>query len=282
MFLLTVSTYEMMLSEAMTKLTAGVMTLGKKLIIVLLLWVIGKKLIKYVEKLVTRGFERGKLETSVAKFLTSLIRILCYVVLVVTMIGVLGIQTTSLITLIGSAGVTVGLALQGSLSNFAGGVLILIFKPFRVGDYIVACGQEGSVLAIDIIYTKLATVDNKIITIPNGSLANSNIVNVGAEPIRRVDLNVGISYKADIKKAKSVLEEVIAKDKQVLHDKEVVTFVDSLDSSAVTIQTRCWCKTADYWNVKWNLLEEYKAALDANGIEIPFNQLDVHIKKEEA
>lgn len=282
MFLLAANVYETMLSEAMTKLTAGVLTLGKKLIIVLLLWVIGKRLIKYVEKFVTRGFEKGRLEASVAKFLASLIRILCYAVLVVTIIGVLGIQTTSFITLIGSAGVTVGLALQGSLSNFAGGVLILIFKPFRVGDYIVACGQEGNVLAIDIIYTRLATVDNKIITIPNGSLANSNIVNVGTEPIRRVDLNVGISYKADIKKARGVLEEVIAKNKAVLHDKEVVTFVDSLDSSAVTIQTRCWCKTADYWNVRWNLLEEYKVALDANGIEIPFNQLDVHIKKEEA
>lgn len=274
--------YETMLSEAMTKLTAGVLTLGKKLIIVLILWIVGKKLIKYVEKLVTKGFEKGRIEASVAKFLASLIRVLCYVVLTVTIVGVLGIQTTSLITLIGSAGVTVGLALQGSLSNFAGGVLILIFKPFRVGDYIAACGQEGNVLAIDIIYTKLATVDNKIVTIPNGTLANSNIVNVGAEAFRRVDLNVGISYSSDIKKAKSVLEEVIAKNKLVLHDKGAAVFVNSLDSSAVTIQTRCWCKSTDYWSVRWTLLEEYKEALDANGVVIPFNQLDVHIKKEEA
>lgn len=273
--------YETMLSEAMAKLTAGVLTLGKRLIIVLILWIVGKKLIKYVEKLVAKGFEKGKIEASVAKFLASLIRILCYVVLTVTIVGVLGIQTTSLITLIGSAGVTVGLALQGSLSNFAGGVLILIFKPFRVGDYIVACGQEGNVLAIDIIYTKLATIDNKIVTIPNGTLANSNIVNVGAEAFRRVDLNVGISYSSDIKKAKSVLEEVIAKNKLVLHDKGVVIFVNSLDGSAVTLQTRCWCKSTDYWNVRWALLEEYKEALDANGVVIPFNQLDVHIKKEE-
>lgn len=280
MFLLSATAYDAVISEAISKLTVGAMDLGKKLIIVLLLWIIGKKLIKYIEKLVTKGFEHGKLEPSVAKFLASMIRILCFAVLVVTIIGVLGIQTTSLITLIGSAGVTVGLALQGSLSNFAGGVLILIFHPFRIGDYIVACGQEGTVLAIDIIYTKLATVDNRIVTIPNGTLANTNIVNVGVEPFRRVDLNVGISYGADTKKARNVLEEVISKNKQVLHDREVTIFVNSLDSSAVTMQTRCWCHTKDYWTVRWALLEAYKEALDENGIVIPFNQLDVHIKNE--
>jgi small conductance mechanosensitive channel len=282
MTLLSLTTFETVSQEVITRLAGGVMTLGKKLIIALIIWFIGKKLVKYAEKLATIAFEKGKLEPSVSKFLASLIRVLCYAVLVITIVSVLGIQTTSLITLIGSAGVTVGLALQGSLSNFAGGVLILVFKPFRVGDYIVACGQEGTVQAIEIIYTRIATIDNKIITIPNGTLANSNIVNVGCEPFRMVDINVGISYGADIKKAKAVLENVIAKNRLVLQDKAVTVFVNSLDQSAVTIQTRCWCKTGDYWTVRWGLLESYKEALDENGIVIPFNQLDVHIKKEEA
>lgn len=280
MYLLSVTTYEVMLSEALSRLAGGIMTFGRKLIVVLLLWIIGKRLIRYIEKLVTSGFEKGKLEPSVARFLVSLIRISCYAVLVIMMVGVLGIQTTSLITLIGSAGVTIGLALQGSLSNFAGGVLILIFKPFRVGDYIVACGLEGTVQAIDIIYTRLITVDNKAVTIPNGTLANANIVNVGAEPFRRVDIHVGISYQSDIKAAKNVLQEVITKEARVLKDKDITIFVDSLDSSCVTIQTRCWCKTQDYWAVRWNLLENYKLALDANDIQIPFQQMDIHIHKD--
>lgn len=277
-----ISAYETMAEEAMSKITAGALTLGKKLIIVLLLWIIGKKLIKYVEKLVTKAFDKGNMEKSVAKFLVSLIRISCYAILVTTIIGVLGIQTTSIITLIGSAGVTVGLALQGSLSNFAGGVLILIFKPFRVGDYIVAGGYEGTVQVIDIIYTKIATVDNKIITIPNGTLANNSIVNVGVQPFRRVDLNVGIGYGADIDKAKQVILDEIKHQQNVIHEKEMLVVVDSLDSSSVTLQTRCWCKSSDYWTVRWALLENYKKALDKNGIEIPFNQLDVHIRSQES
>lgn len=274
--------YEAVLEAAVSKLTSGVMTFGKKLIIVFLLWFIGKKLIRYVEKLVTVTFEKGRLEKSVAKFLVSLIRILCYAVLVITIVSVLGIQTTSLITLIGSAGVTIGLALQGSLSNFAGGVLILVFKPFKVGDYIAACGQEGTVQAIDIIYTRLATTDNKIITIPNGTLANADIVNVGSEAFRRLDISVGISYDADIKKAKRVLEDILTNENMVLHDKETMVFVDKLDSSSVSIQTRCWCKGENYWTLKWSLLEDYKEALDANGISIPYNQLDVHVIRDEA
>lgn len=280
MNLLSITPYDEAISNAITMITSGAMTLGKKLIIAILLWIIGKKVIKWVEMLVSTAFDKGKLDVNVAKFVTSLVRIACFAILIITIVSVLGFETTSLITLIGSAGVTIGLALQGSLSNFAGGVLILIFRPFRMGDYIVACGQEGTVTGIDIMYTKLTTVDNKIITIPNGALANTNIVNVGAEPVRRVDLSLGISYGADIKKAKKVLEDVIAKEAKVLHDKEVVTFVEDLLDSSVKLQARCWCKTEDYWTVRWNLLENYKVALDENGVTIPFNQLDVFIKNK--
>lgn len=263
--------------ELISHLLNGAMSLGKKLIIAIILWIIGKKLIRLLEKMVTKGFGKTTIDISVQKFLTSLLRVLAYAVLVITIVGVLGVETTSLVTVIGSLALTVGLSLQGSLSNFAGGVLILIFRPFSVGDYIVACGEEGTVQTIDLFYTKLLTVDNKQITIPNGSLANSNVVNVGKEPVRRLDINVSISYDADVKQAKSLLTQVLTDNSMVLKDKAVDVFVNSLDESCVTIQTRCWTNTADYWALKWELLENYKAVLDANHIGIPYNQLDVHI-----
>lgn len=251
---------------------------GKNVLIAIIVYFIASKLIKWILKLTTKALNKGKLEPIVVKFIYSIIKVGLYVLLFIAIVSILGIPTTTFVTLFGTVTLSVGLALQGSLANFAGGVLILIFKPFNVGDYIVACGDEGTVVGIDVFYTKLATVDNKMIVIPNGTLANSSVKNVSAMDKRRVDIQVGISYEADIAAAKSVLMGIIEKDGNILKDKPINVFVASLDASQVTLETRVWVSSEKYWDTKWALTEQYKLALDAAGIEIPFNQLSVTIK----
>jgi small conductance mechanosensitive channel len=252
--------------------------LGKNVLIAIIVYFIASKLIKWILKLTTKALNKGKIEPIVVKFIYSIIKVGLYVLLFIAIVSILGIPTTTFVTLFGTVTLSVGLALQGSLANFAGGVLILIFKPFKVGDYIVACGDEGTVVGIDVFYTKLATVDNKMIVIPNGTLANSSVKNVSTMDKRRVDIQVGISYEADIAAAKSVLMEIIEKDGNILKDKPINVFVASLDASQVTLETRVWVSSEKYWDTKWALTEQYKLALDAAGIEIPFNQLSVTIK----
>ncbi len=261
------------------KLFDGSLFIVRKIIIVLLIWLIGKKLIKILQNFLSKTFDRAHMDISLSKFLLSLSKFLLYAVLAVSIISAVGIETSSLVTLIGSLGLTVGLSLQGSLSNFAGGVLLLLFKPFKVGDYIVACGCEGTVQVIDLLYTKLATVDNKTVTLPNGTLANSNITNVASEPVRRVDISIGVSYNTDLKKAKSVLETVIRKNENVLTDHDIIVFVDALGDSSITLTTRCWTASEHYWDTVWALRENYKEAFDENKISIPFPQMDVTIKQ---
>ena len=251
---------------------------GKNVLIAIIVYFIASKLIKWILKLTTKALNKGKIEPIVVKFIYSIIKVGLYVLLFIAIVSILGIPTTTFVTLFGTVTLSVGLALQGSLANFAGGVLILIFKPFKVGDYIVACGDEGTVVGIDVFYTKLATVDNKMIVIPNGTLANSSVKNVSSMDKRRVDIQVGISYEADIAAAKSVLMEIIEKDGNILKDKPINVFVASLDASQVTLETRVWVSSDKYWDTKWALTEQYKLALDAAGIEIPFNQLSVTIK----
>lgn len=251
---------------------------GKNILIALIVYFIASKLIKWVLKLTTKALNKGKIEPIVVKFIYSIIKVGLYVLLFIAIVSILGIPTTTFVTLFGTVTLSVGLALQGSLANFAGGVLILIFKPFKVGDYIVACGDEGTVVGIDVFYTKLATVDNKMIVIPNGTLANSSVKNVSAMDIRRVDVQVGISYESDITAAKKVLMGIIDKNDNILRDKPVNVFVASLDASQVTLETRVWVSADKYWDTKWAFIEQYKLALDEAGIEIPFNQLSVTIK----
>lgn len=251
---------------------------GKNILIALIVYFIASRLIKWVLKLTTKALNKGKIEPIVVKFIYSIIKVGLYVLLFIAIVSILGIPTTTFVTLFGTVTLSVGLALQGSLANFAGGVLILIFKPFNVGDYIVACGDEGTVVGIDVFYTKLATVDNKMIVIPNGTLANSSVKNVSAMDIRRVDVQVGISYESDITAAKKVLMGIIDKNDNILRDKPVNVFVASLDASQVTLETRVWVSADKYWDTKWAFTEQYKLALDEAGIEIPFNQLSVTIK----
>lgn len=247
------------------------------LLAAVLILIIGFKVVGAVRRMAERSFARMELELSLRKFLLSLIQVGLYAVLIFMAAERIGIQSSSIIALLGSAGVTLGLALQGSLSNFAGGVLILLVRPFKVGDYIVSQYGEGTVAVIGLVYTTLNTMDNKTVVIPNGSLSNSPITNATAEKFRRLDLTVGIGYQADLKKAKDILLDIYTSHPKVLKDHPIQVFVDQLADSAVIIGGRGWTATDDYWQTRWDITEEIKLRLDEAGIEIPFNQMDVHV-----
>jgi small conductance mechanosensitive channel len=241
---------------------------------------VGSKLIKLVRKIMKKALTKADAEVGVIQFLDSFAKMGLYILLVFSIATTFGVDAASVVALIGSAGVAIGLALQGSLSNFAGGVLILLLKPFVVGDYIKedSAGNEGTVSEIQLFYTKLKTMDNKVIVLPNGTLANSSLTNFSTCDIRQLELKVGISYEADIKAAKKVLEDLLLNESKRLTDKDMTVFVADLADSCVVISGRCWVKNSDYWEVRRRLLEELKYALDEAGIGIPYPQLDVHMK----
>ena len=249
-------------------------------VLALVVFFVGTRVIKWLRKIVKKSMEKANIDKGVIQFVDSLLKFILYAILLFSILQKFGLDTTSVAAALASCGVAIGLALQGSLSNFAGGVLILVLKPFVVGDYIVEDnkGQEGTVKEIQLFYTKLLTVDNKTVIIPNGSLANTSLTNVTAQDKRRLDLTVGISYDADLKKAKQLIEELLRKDEDILQAEGVHVFVDELGDSAVVIGARGWVKKDAYWTAKWRLLENMKLILDENGIEIPYNQLDVHLK----
>lgn len=253
---------------------------GVQVLLALVFFFIGGKVIKLIRKIVRRSLERSGADKGVEQFIDSLIKVSLYVLLLFSIAANLGVDTAAVAALFASSGVAIGLALQGSLSNFAGGVLILLLKPFVVGDYIIEDNHknEGTVKEIQIFYTKLATADNKTIVIPNGTLANSSLTNVTAKDVRRLDLNVDISYDADLKKAKDIIETLLKEDADILKDQEILVFVDQLAASSVVIGTRAWVKTEAYWGARWRLLEEIKLALDAHEIEIPYQQITIHEK----
>lgn len=254
---------------------------GLNVLLAFVIFFIGKVLIGILMKICRKFFDRTRLEISVSKFLLSLIKAIAYIILVIVMLETVGIKTTSFVAVLTTAGLALGLALQGSLSNFAGGVLILILKPFKVGDYIITStdGLEGTVQKIDLFYTALITTDNKLNVIPNGTLSNASLTNVTAFDTRRVDFEFGISYDSDINLAKSIMEECARANDKVLQDKEIFPFVSNLDASQVTLGLRVWVNTSEYWTVKFDLTETIKNKFDEAGIEIPFNQLVVHTDK---
>lgn len=252
-----------------------------QVVIAIAIYVVGGKIIKGITKMVRRSMDRAGTDEGVKQFMIPVIKYSLYVLLIFVIMGLFGIATTSAVAVLGSAGVAVGLALQGSLSNFAGGVLILLLKPFRVGDYIVedSHGNEGTVAEISIFYTKLLTVDNKVIVIPNGTLSNSSLTNVTSMDRRRVDLVVGIAYEADIRTAKEIMLAVAEEEPARLADEDVVVFVDNLGASSVDLCIRVWVNASDYWPARWRLLENIKYAFDEKGISIPYQQIDVQIKQ---
>lgn len=250
----------------------------KGLLIAILVIIIGKKLIKIFLHILDRYFERSKMEASVTGFLIAFIKSILYVILIITAVSFIGIKSGSIVALVGSAGLTLGLALQGSLSNFAGGVLILILKPFRVGDYIMSGNYEGTVTTIDIFYTRLLTFDNKLLVMPNGALSNGNIINVSNEANRRLDLVIPVDYSADIQKVKDILKSIVSQNERVLKDQDIMIFVNNLDQGAVSMGIRVWVANSDYWMLKWELLEQIKQDFDQNQISIPLNQFKADFK----
>lgn len=261
-----------------SSLIPGIINFGIKLAIIILIWIVGKKLTNLILRVFEKTAEFNKFDISVTKFLMILIRWLMYFVIACMILNYLNIGTASLVAVLGSAGLAIGLSLQGSLSNFAGSVIILLMKPFHVGDYIVTPAGEGTVKVIGLIYTTLTTVDNREIHIPNGTLSNSNITNVTINPTRLVCLKVSISYSSDIKKAKDLIETMMRNCEYVLPDSEFKIFVSSLGASSVDLEGRCTVATENYWLANWYFTEQIKYLYDAEGIEIPFSQLDVHMK----
>lgn len=251
-----------------------------QLVIAVVILLVGIKVIGVIVKMLRKTMEKGNTETGVITFLCSLVKYALYFVLCMIILSQFGVTTGSVVAVLGSAGLTVGLALQGSLQNFAGGVLILLLKPFAVGDYIIdnGSGDEGTVSAITIYYTKLLTIDNRMILIPNGSLSNSSITNVTRMEKRRVDIVVGVAYESDLAKVKKVLEQVIASEPAVLTEEAKDVFVSELADSSVNMGIHVWVKTSDYWTAKWRMTGNIKNALDENGISIPYPQLDVQVK----
>lgn len=249
-------------------------------LLALLVFVLGAKLIGWIRKLVRRSLERSSVDKGVEQFVDSMLKFGLYAILLFSIGRNFGLDTASVAAVLASGGVAIGLALQGSLSNFAGGVLILLLKPFVVGDYIVEDTNkcEGTVKEIQIFYTKLVTVDNKTVIIPNGALANNSLTNVTAQDKRKLDLKVDISYEADLKKAKELLEKLLKEDAGVMQEEEMQVFVDSLGNSSVVLGMRAWVNTGEYWATRWRLLENMKLTFDANGIEIPYQQIVIHTK----
>ena len=250
-------------------------------LLALIVFAIGSKLIKWVRKIVRKSLNKANADKGVEQFIDSLLKFGLYAVLLFSIGKNFGLDTTTVAALLASGGVAIGLALQGSLSNFAGGVSILLLKPFVVGDYIIENNThcEGTVTEIQIFYTKLSTVDQKTIVLPNGTLANHSLVNLTTQGTRKIDLKVSVSYASDLKKAKEILREVLLNEEGILKDKEIQVFVSELGESAVVFGVRGFVKTEEYWPVRWRILENVKLSLDANEIEIPYQQITVHMEK---
>ena len=252
---------------------------GKHIVFALITLAIGWWLIGRIVSSLGHFMDKRHADPMVTGFLSSLLNALLRVLLLLSVAGMVGIETTSFIALIGAAGLAVGLALQGSLANFAGGVLILFLRPFRAGDYIEAQGTAGTVESIMIFHTILRTADNKVIILPNGSLSNGTITNYSRKPTRRVDINVGIDYTDDIKKARSVLLGLAAADQRVLKDPAAVVYLTSLGDKSVNLSLRMWTNSADYWGVFFELQEQMKEAFDREGLSFPLPQRTVHIQQ---
>jgi small conductance mechanosensitive channel len=251
---------------------------GLKFIGSALILVVGWKLIGWFLKMVNRNSKFSQVDTGAKSFLTTCVSIVLKVLLVLTVAAKLGVPMTNVVAVVGSCGLAIGLALQGSLSNFAGGIMILLFHPFRVGDFIESSGKEGTVKQISLLSTVISTTDNKNIIIPNGSLINSIITNYSAEEKRRVDLKISVAYDADTERVKKVLLLLAEKHPLILDQPAPYARMTEHGSSALIFTLRVWCKSEHYWDVKADLLEQIKDAFEKLGINIPYNQMDVHVK----
>ena len=262
------------MTAIMHRIGPGLMALGQKVLVALIIFLIGRKIISMIEKMLSRSMEHAGMDVGVTRFLRALTQFVMNVFLLFMIAGQLGMDSASIVAVL-----ALSLALQQSLGNFAGGLLILIMKPFRVGDYIISPSGEGKVSMVGLVYTTILTTDNKAITIPNGTLSNSTVTNVTAMDKRMLELKVGIAYEADIRTAKAVLERVYREHPMVKKEEDIKVFVDSLGDSSVVLGIRGWVETSDYWQTRWDILERIKLSFDEAGIEIPYNKMDVHLKQ---
>ncbi len=251
-----------------------------KIILALVIYWAGRWLIRRLIKLLNGIYERRSVDKSLQTFLRNLVKAVCYIVLVLLIIQVIGINTTSIVALLASAGLAIGMALSGTLQNFAGGVMILLLKPYRVGDFIEAQGKSGTVEEIMLFSTKIATPAKQIIYIPNSSIATSIIDNYSTSPTRRADWSIGIAYGDDVESARKAILEILAADKRVLQDPAPVVYVATLADSAVTLSVRAWCANNDYWDLFFAMNEAFYKTLPQKGIHFPFPQMDIHLQKE--
>ncbi len=254
--------------------------IGPQLLWAIITFVVGLWIIKLIYRLTDKAMEKAKIDLSLRKFVSSLLSIGLKILLLISVAGMLGIATASFVAVIGAAGLAVGLALQGSLANFAGGVLILLLKPFKVGDVIEAQGHTGKVEQIQIFNTILKTPDNKTIILPNAAVSNGNITNYSTEPRRRVDMTFGIAYDDDLKKAKDILQRLLNDDARILKEPAPQVVVAELADSSVNLAVRGWVNASDYWDVYFDFQEKVKLTFDAQGINIPFPQHDVHLYQQ--
>lgn len=266
--------------QFLQQLPQKALNLGVRILLAVIFLLVGIWLIKVIRKILKKSLNRASVDVGVIQFLDSFVKVCLYVILGFMIAGGFGLDAASIVAVVGSAGVALGLALQGSLSNFAGGVLILLLKPFKVGDYIRedSKGNEGTVVEIQMFYTKLLTSDGKTVVLPNGTLANTSLVNYTAASFRRLDLVVGIAYDSDIRKAKDILNGLIDTNPLVLREKDKTVMVDGLCDSSVHMAVKCHVRSEDYWTLRGQLLEEIKFAFDKEGIAIPFPQVDVHLE----
>lgn len=258
------------------------MQYAPKLLLAIIVLVVGMWIINRFVAGVALAMEKRNVEPTLARFLRSLTNILFKALLLISVTSMIGVETTSFVAVLGAGGLAIGLALQGSLANFAGGVLILLFRPYKVGDFIEAQGISGSVKSIEIFNTVMNTPDNKVIIVPNGMLSNGIITNFSKEAMRRVDMSFGIGYGDDIVQAKAVLLRLIREESRILADPEPLVAVASLGDSSVNLVVRVWVVAADYWTVQFEMIERVKLAFDDAGISIPFPQRDVHLYAEKA
>ncbi len=265
------------LEKLMASIMPALQTLIFNIIVALIIYIIGKKLISFLLKLLDKFLKHTSIDVGVSNFLMSVARVLLYVFLVFMIVGQLGVNTASIVTVLGAAGLAISMSLQGSLANVAGGILILLMKPFKVGDYVSTTFGDGTVKEIGLVYTSIRTIDNRVLTIPNGSLSNSAVFDASAMSERRLDLSVGISYDSDLKKAKEVMERVYLSCPSVIADKGVDVHISSLGDSAVVVEAFGWVPGSEYLKAKWYITEEIKLQFDAEGIKIPYPQMEVHV-----
>lgn len=270
----------MTLAEVLDILIEYGIAFGAKIIKVLLVWFIGRWITKRLVSFVKMLMERKKTNPSVQTFLSSLLDVVMLIILIVMIISIFGIDTSSFIALFASAGVAVGMALSGTLQNFAGGVIVLLFRPYKVGDYIEAQGQSGTVKEIQIFNTVLQTPDNKIILVPNGPISTGIINNYSREPLRRVDFTFSISYGDDYEKAKALIEKIIAADARILKTPEPFVALGCLNSSSIDITVRVWANQADYWDIYFNMNKTVYEQLPKNGLNFPYQTLTVNVLKD--